>query len=334
MTACEPGGQATAPAASVRELPIAAAEVKPRDLSRRLTLSAEVRARQTVRLTARTRGMVEQILVEEGDAVQAGQLLLELEQSEQRAELARATALLKQAELAYQRQAELYQRNLSSAAEYQAQAAALRVAESEQQLWLTRVAFGRVYAPRAAVVSHRAVELGEAVREQELMFELAGMDELVVNFGVSERDVAQLAVGQALSLQLDAMPAVEWAGRIRRIFPAADLVSRFVTVEVALPTDAYNKGVKPGFLARVNLVIDARQQALAVPVSAVLLDDNQHYVLLVQDNLLVRQRVEVGVERGQWQEIIAGLVAGDIVMANASIDMQPGQAVRIVGWRG
>ncbi|WP_333607754.1 efflux RND transporter periplasmic adaptor subunit [Arsukibacterium sp.] len=318
----------------VRSLPVAAAEVKHRDLSRRLVLSADVRARQVVRLTARSRGLVEQILVEEGDAVSAGQLLLVLELSEQRAELQRAAAVLEQAKLAYQRQQQLFARNLTSAADYQSQAAALRVAESEHQLWQTRLAFGQIVAPRSGVVSMRAVELGEVVREQDTLLEISAMDELVLHLGVSERDVAQLQVGAELSVQLDAMPGLDWPAQVRRIFPATDSLSRFVTVEVALPAEAYSQGVKPGFLARANMLIDAREQVLAVPASAVVNQDDKPYVFLIRQDRLHLQHVELGVSRGQWLEISSGLQQGDIVLANASLDMQHNQPVRIVGWRG
>lgn len=321
-------------ATQTRALPVAAAEVQRRDLSRRLVLSADVRARQVVRLTARSRGLVEQIMVEEGDVVSAGQLLLVLEMSEQGAELQRAAALLEQATLAYQRQQQLFERNLTSAAEYQAQAASLRVAESEHQLWQTRVAFGQIVAPRSGVVSMRAVELGEVVREQDTLLEISAMDELVLHLGVSERDVAQLQVGTTLNVKLDAMPARDWPAQIRRIFPATNSLSRFVTVEVALPTEAYSQGVKPGFLARANMLIDAREQVLAVPASAVVNQEHNPYVLLIRQDRLQRQHVELGVSRGQWLEISSGLAEGDIVLANASLDMQHNQPVRIVGWRG
>ncbi|MCC5852767.1 MAG: efflux RND transporter periplasmic adaptor subunit [Alkalimonas sp.] len=329
----EQGGSAPA-SVEVRAIAVAAAEVQSRDLSRRLLLSATVRPRETVRLSAQTRGIVRQLLVEEGDRVTAGQLLLSLDQAEQRAELARAEALLEQARLAYRRQAELYQRELTSSSDYQAQAAALRVAESEYQLWQTRVAFGTVLAPRDAVVSKRWVELGESIREQDPLLELTDVSQLVLHLGVSELDVAYLTLGQHVEVRLDAMPDRTMTAEIRRIFPTAELSSRFITVEVALPTDAWQQGVRPGFLGRVNLMIDARQDALAVPASAVVQQEDDAFVMVIANERLEKRVVQTGVQRGQWLEITEGVAAGEVVLAALAGEMVEGQRVRIVGWRG
>lgn len=337
LSGCEPAEQAGSSAGTTTEsraIAVAAAEVQHRDLSRRLLLSATVRPRETVRLSAQTRGIVQQLLVEEGDRVQAGQLLLSLDQAEQRAELTRAEALLEQARLAYRRQAELYQRELTSSSEYQAQAAALRVAESEYQLWQTRVAFGTVLAPRDAVVSKRWVELGESIREQDPLLELTDVSQLVLHLGVSELDVAYLALGQQVEVQLDAMPGRTLTAQIRRIFPTAELSSRFITVEVALPTDAWQQGVRPGFLGRVHLMIDARQDALAVPASAVMQQDEGAFVMVIADERLEKRAVQIGVQRGQWLELTEGVAAGEVVLAALAGEMTEGQRVRIVGWRG
>ncbi|MDP4529867.1 efflux RND transporter periplasmic adaptor subunit [Alkalimonas delamerensis] len=330
----EPTSNATGTAAESRAIAVAAAEVQYRDLSRRLLLSASVRPRETVRISAQTRGIVQQLLVEEGDSVHAGQLLLSLDQAEQRAELARAEALLEQAQLAYRRQAELYQRELTSASEYQAQAAALRVAESEYQLWQTRVAFGTVLAPRDAVVSRRWVELGESIREQDPLLELTDVSQLVLHLGVSELDVAYLTLGQQVEVQLDAMPGRILTAEVRRIFPTAELSSRFITVEVVLPEKAWQQGVRPGFLGRVNLTIDARQDALAVPASAVVQQEGGAFMMVIANERLEKREVQTGVQRGQWLEITEGVEAGEVVLAALASEMNEGQRVRIVGWRG
>ncbi|MEE2022795.1 efflux RND transporter periplasmic adaptor subunit [Alkalimonas sp. MEB004] len=337
LTGCESAeqvGSSSSVTSEARTIAVAAAEVQHRDLSRRLLLSATVRPLETVRISAQTRGIVRQLLVEEGDHVRSGQLLLSLDQAEQRAELARAEALLEQARLAYRRQAELYQRELTSSSEYQAQAAALRVAESEYQLWQTRVAFGTVLAPRDAVVSRRWVELGESIREQDPLLELTDVSQLVLHLGVSELDVAYLTLGQQVEVQLDAMPGRSLTAQIRRIFPTAELSSRFITVEVALPKEAWQQGVRPGFLGRVNLMIDPRQDALAVPVTAVVQQEEGAFMMVIANERLEKRAVQTGVQRGQWLEITEGVEAGEVVLAALASEMTEGQRVRIVGWRG
>ena len=319
-----------------RTTPVAAVEIQPRDLSRQISLSGTVQPRNHIRLAGRTSGTVEAVHVEEGDTVERGTLLAELDMSEPRAELARARAraIKAEAELAYRRAAQLRGDRMISPAEYQRAQAALEVADSEVRLWQTRVDFGRITAPMDAVITARHVEPGEAVQAHETLFELAVMDALVIRMGVSELDVAHLRTGQSVPVRVDALPELEIDGRLRRIFPMAENISRLITVEVALPASAAADGVRPGYLARVRLNVDERPDAIAVPSAALGEDGDTRYVYVIRDERLHRREVEPGVTRGPWTEIVSGLESGEIVLATHPIDMRDGQRVRIVGWRG
>jgi len=317
-----------------RRTPIAAVELTTRDLSRNIALSGRVEPRTRIRLASRISGRVEQVMVEEGDAVSAGQRLVQMDIAEEEAELERARAALDEAELEYERTRQLLDQGNVTEVEYQRARAERRAARSEVLLWETRRDFGHVISPRDAVVADRRVEVGEAVSAQDVLFELVDLSELVLPLGVSELDVVHLQTGQSVPVMLDAMPDRRFEGQIRRIFPTAESSSRLVTVEVALPEDAAQQGVRPGFLARVRMAIDQRPDVLAVPASAVGEADDKRYVYVVSDDRLHHREVETGVTRGNWTEITNGLAEGDIVLATNPIDMRDGQAVRIVGWRG
>lgn len=336
LTGCDrnasAGGADARPAE--RRTPIAAAEVDVRDLSRRFSQSAAVTPRASIRLASRTSGTLSQVHFEEGEAVRQGQLLAELDISEQAAELARARAEEEQARLDYQRASDLRGSGVVSPAEYQRARATLQVAESERLLWETRVAFGRITSPRDAVITARHVEPGEAVQAQDTLFELAALDELVIRLGISELDVVHLQTGHPVPVRLDALPALALEGQIRRIFPSADASSRLVTVEIALPANASSLGVRPGFLARVDIAIDPRPDALAVPAAAIGEREGRRYVYVIDtDERLQPRDIETGLTRGQWTEVVNGLERGERVLASNPIDMREGQAVRIVSWR-
>ena len=317
-----------------RSTPIAATEVVPRDLSRQLSMSGTVEPRVSIRLAARTSGTLRTVGPEEGERVEEGEVLAALDMSEEEAELRRAQAREQETRLSYERIAGLRRQQAVSQAEYERARAEYEVAESERGLWQTRVDFGRILAPRDAVVTARYFEPGEAVQAGETMFELGAMDELVIRLGVSELDVVYLEQGQAVPVTLDALPDNTLEARIRRVFPGAEATSRLVTVEVALPPDAADRGVRPGFLGRVRMPIDPRPDALAVPAAAIGEDGDTHYVYVVEDEKLVHREVSVGVTRGQWTEITEGIAVDEIVLATNPLDMSDGQRVRIVGWRG
>lgn len=143
-----------------------------------------------------------------------------------------------------------------------------------------------------------------------------------------------LVVGQEVPIRLDAFPDADYVAQIRRIFPAASPDSQQVTVEIALPAEAADNGVRPVNLARIRMTVDERPDALPVPAAAAIGEDgDERYVYVVVDERLERRRVETRVTRGPWTEITDGLADGEIVLATNSIDMREGQRVRIFGWR-
>lgn len=330
----EPSEEGNENLGAERQTPIAAYEVVPRDISRQLTLSATVQARVRVNLTSRTQGLVADVFVEESDHVTAGQLLAQFDVAEQQAEFSRAHARAKEAQLELERLQQLRQNQSVSVSELQRAEAAFAATDAERDLWQTRLNFGAIYAPTDAVVTARYIEVGESLEAQQHLFTLEKMDELVLRPGVSERDIRFLSVGQEVPVRLDALPELEITGEIRRIFPAADESSRLINVEVLLPAQSFEHGVRPGFLARLPLVIDPRPEAIAVPAASVGEDGHARYVYQVVDEQLVKTAVELGITRGQWTEVLAGIELGAVVLATNPIDMRDGTHVQIVNWRG
>lgn len=335
LVGCDGGTDAGDPGDDNGEIatPVAATEVQPRELSRQLAVSATVQPRVQIRLASRADGTLDEVIPEVGDAVAEGEVLARLDVSEEQAELDRARAQEEDARRQYQRTRDLRTDGVASAAELQRDEVLLEVAESERRLWQSRVAFGEVKAPRDAVITARYVEPGEAVDARQTLFELAAMDELVMRPGVSELDVTHLVPGMAVPVRLDALPDNTLDAEIRRIFPMAAVDSRLVTVEVALPDDAFERGVRPGFLGRIRVAIDRREGVTAVPVDAVSERDGQATVLIIEEDHLFQREVEPGVTRGRWREIRSGLEEGDVVLASNPGELREGDVVRIVTWR-
>lgn len=331
LAGCERGADAPA-TGDTPGTPVAVMVLTERDLSRKVLVSAPVVPRLHIRLASRTDGTVDAVLKEEGDPVAAGELLAQLDTSEQRAELRRATAEEERARLEYERMRELRDQDNVSATEYQRVRADLKIAESERELWQARMDFGRIEAPREAVITARLIEPGEAVNAQDTLFELAALDQLVVQPGLSELDVVHLEPGRTLPVHLDALPHLLLEGEVRRIFPAADPASRLVTVEVALPADAAERGVKPGFLARLEFEVNRQSGLLALPSSIVGSDNDRggRYIYVIEDGVLHHRPVTTGVTQDGWTEITEGVEQGETVLASNPIDMRDGQRVRIV----
>lgn len=311
-------------------LPVRAYEVSQRDLSRRIQLSSPVETLRTIELAARTAGIVRDVFVETGDRVEAGQLLAELDVREQRAELSRAEATLREAQANFERLKRLRDSDYIDEASFITARSTLDIAESDVELWRTRVDFGRIVSPIDGHVIGRMVEPGASIGNLAPAFEIANLNELVVRIGVSELDVGEIRVGTEVPLRIDALrDGGPVTGTVRRIFPAADGASRLLTVEISLP-EAFERGVRPGFLARADLLVDYKQDVLAVPAGSVGMGEQQYVMVINESSELVRRAVTTGVIRGDWREILGGLEPGDQIVSSNPLDLAEGDLVRIV----
>lgn len=312
-------------------IPVAAVEVRPQDLSRTVTVTGPIEPIRTVSVNSQTAGTVVNVLVEEGDRVRRGQRLAELDAKEVSAQLARAKAVLANAEAVYQRSSQLESNDLATAAELDAVRSAYEIAKADVQLWQTRVDFCRITAPVAGVVTAKQVERGSTVSPNDAMFEIADDSLLVVRVRVSELDVVHLQPGRGATLQLDAYPSIQLTGHIRRIFPSADAMSRLVPVEVVLDRTPPGVDAKPGFLARVEFALNRQDSVLAVPAAAVGVSEAGTFVYVVQADTLVRKPVETGLTASGWIAIEGGLHAGERVVSSGHVNLRPGAVVRITG---
>lgn len=317
------GGRSSLPTA------VAVEEARPRDLARTVTVTGPVEPIRVVSVNAQMTGTVLRVLVEEGDRVRSGQLMAELDARETTAQLERARAVLANAEAAFERAEQLAASGLSTGAELDAARSAYEIAKADVEIWQTRLAFSRIDAPVAGVVTVKHVERGSAVSTNQALFEIADDSLLVVRVRISELDVVHLEPGARAQMRLDAYPEARIEGRIRRVFPSADPSSRLVPVEVALGRTPPDVEARPGFLARVEFDLDHREGVLAVPASAVGVSGEGTYVYVVDADTLIRRPVETGLTAAGWIEVTRGIDSGERVVSSGHVNLRPGATVRV-----
>lgn len=327
---CSSSGEAhRGPDRRSQATPVAAVDVAPRDLTRTVSVTGPIEPIRSISVNAMAAGTVNRVLVQEGSRVRAGQILAELDAREVQAQLQRAEAVLARAEADHRRAEELRARDLSSDAELEAARSAYATARADAELWRTRVDFTRITAPAGGVVTAKRVERGGGVSANEEMFVIAEDAQLVVRVQVSELDVVRLETGRAVEVHLDAYPGQPIQGRVQRIFPSADAMSRLVPVEVVLGRPPAGVVPRPGFLARIEFPIEQRTGALAVPTAAVGVSEGGSFVYLIEADTLVVRPVETGMTAAGWVEVTEGLAAGDRVVGSGHANLRPGAPVRI-----
>lgn len=297
--------------------------------ARFVTATGTVEPLRTVGINSQVSGALLRVSVEEGSVVAAGTVLARIDSRELEAQLASAAANLEVAKRAAERSQELRNQQINTIAEYERDQAAYASSRSTHDQLQLRLGYATVRAPVSGVILEKRVETGDLVSPQTRLFTIGDVSTLVVRVPVSELDVMGLSQGDIVDVTLDAMPGQSVQGRVRRVFPSADTVTRLVPVEVALSGPAA-RSVRPGFLARVSISLDPRTGVLLVPGGALLQDPNGSVVYLVQGGKATRRSVRRG---GTFQgrvEIVEGIAAGDTVIVAGNRAVREGSAVRVM----
>lgn len=313
---------------------IAGYEISPINMSRIVRASSTIEAENVITIASRMSGLITEMRVREGDTINAGDLILRFDVEEQQAELERARAELDLANAIYERNRTLFERNTISSAEYEETRANKIIAESDVQLLETRVSFGTVRAPQTVTVLRRHVEEGDAVSANEPLIQAADLNRLVIRVGIPERDVVHLDRGQQAEFTIDAYPDQLFNGTIERIYPSADPESRLFTVEIKVTSDQQNRIIRPGYLARVSMDADRRENVLAVPSESLLASgrDERFVYVINSDNRLERRDITTGIERRNWTQILDGLNEGEIIAGANPSNLRENQLVQVTRW--
>lgn len=296
--------------------------------ARSVSATGVVEPLRTIGVNSQLAGVISRVTVQEGDVVGEGALLARIQAPEVEAQLASAEAALSVAQSQASRSAALFGQQIITAAEHERDQAALVAARASRDQLRTRLSYADVHAPVSGVVMEKRVEAGDLASAQSRLFTVADVSTLVVRVPISELDVTALREGMPVQVTLDALPGRELQGSIRRVFPAADSVTRLVPVEVAISGSA-NRDVRPGFLARARFALSPRTGVLLVPGAALLQNPRGAAVYVVSDGKAALRAVERGGTFDGRVEITSGLAAGDSVVVAGNTMLRDGAQVRI-----
>jgi HlyD family secretion protein len=386
LTAAKKGGRAT----EVRLEPVGT-----RDLIAAVTASGKIEAETQVNVSADITGRITSIGVKEGDLVKKGQFLLQIDPdqynsivsrlsgqvAQMEASLAQARTNRDQARRQRDRSLEIQRVNAEliaretveqsvqafDVAEANLVAAQAGVSQARAALEEARSNLGktRLTAPIAGRVVRLAVEEGEVAvpgtfsKETGLLMTIADLSVVLAKVQVDETDVVRLALGDSVSVTIDAFPDTSFVGRVTKISNSAKLsqtggasggsTDRAVDFDVEITLDQPPAGIRPDLSSTARIVTDTRKQSLAIPIIALTVRAHEDVpnevktgsgsaigtntgtekkpkeregVYVVKNGMAMFRPVRVGIAGDEFFEVIDGLKAGDTVVAG------PYQAVR------
>lgn len=273
-------------------------------------------------------GRIANIHFNEGDEVAAGTVLVELDATTLRAELAKAQSDLHLAESNRERAMTLAQRGTGTLRARDEAVAAYQVAQADLALAQARLEKASIAAPFSGVIGIRAVSSGAYVTPGTRIVDLAKIDPIKVDFRVPELVLSSLRPGQPIRVTVDALPNRTFEGEIYVIDPIVDENGRAVRLRARIPNP--ERLLKPGLFARVRIAVDRRENAILVPESAVFAEGGQRLVYRVVDGRAVQTEVELGHRRPGQVEVVHGLSAGDVVITAGHQQVRDGTRVQVI----
>jgi membrane fusion protein (multidrug efflux system) len=309
-------------------VPVEVSEVTVGDISAYFTGTASLEAEEETEVVAKVGGVVTAILVEEGDYVEAGQILARLDDEKLTVQLEQTRANLQKLESEYLRSEELFDKGLISAEEYQAAKYEYEYQKESFNLAKLDVRYVNIRSPISGVVSERLIKVGNMILLNQATFHVTGLEPLLAVLHVPERNIGKLQVGHNATLIVDAMEDFEFSGRIKRISPVVDPSTG--TLKVTVDVIDETKRLKPGMFTRINITYDTHTEAMLVPKDAIIAEDRESAVFVVRDSVAFRQTVKTGYTDPTHIEILAGLQPGDIIVTTGKGSLKDSAKVELV----
>lgn len=325
-------------------LPSDLAEVRPQDLRQTLLLTGALRAVNQASVKARVAGEVQEVLVREGEAVKAGQVLIKMDvrEYEARAAQSRGALLAARGQLDIAAKARdnnraLLEKNFISKnafdnAESQYEIARANVESARAALDVAQKSLGDtvVRAPISGLISSRSVQPGEKVSADNRLLDVVDLRTLELEGAVPASEILGVALGQEVQVSFAGLDAPV-IGKVARINPATQAGSRSILIYVQL--DNPQGQLKAGMFGEARLTLARRDGVLTIPESAVRKEGDSHYVYAVENRVVAKKPFKPGM-RGSVNgdaavEVLEGLPAGArIVRANMG-ELKPGTPVRL-----
>jgi membrane fusion protein (multidrug efflux system) len=332
--------QAPPPPASV-----AVATAATESWAPRLPAVGTFRAFQEVNIAPQIGGVIVAVRVESGQAVEKGAPLFEIDNSVEQADLKDNLAVLKNAELALERQRQLIQRGNTAEAKFDAAEAARDSAAAAVERVRAIITQKMLTAPFGGRVGIRKLDLGQYVSPGTSLITLQQLDPIFVDFPIPEKSLAVLKPEQTIEVEVDAYPDQIFHGVIKTIDARVAQDSRNVWVRGQL--DNKKTQLWPGMFANVNVIADAPQKVVTLPRTAVTYSLYGESVFIVTPDVsgtgvaqaatgdanrvmkVERRPVRTGDTRNDRVAIVEGIAPGDIVVSEGQLKLQSGARVRI-----
>lgn len=327
--ACSDGGGPPQAAATSGPVNVLTAPATTKLLGIPIEAVGTAMANESVEITSKTANTVTAIRFQEGARVRKGQVLVELDSAEIRAEVSQAEAALAESESQFRRSRSLEAAQALSASQLETVEATLKANRARLAAAQARLEDTLIRAGFDGVAGLRSVSVGALVQPGTVITTLDDTSVIKLNFTVPEANLFVLERGLGVTASTVGLPGREFRGKVTQIDTRVDPVSRSILVRAELPNP--DGVLRPGMFMTVS-VTGREAPALVVPEGAIVPEQGKAYVFVVEGDRAVRREARTGRRRPGEVEIVDGLVEDERVIVDGTQNVTDGAAVRELPW--
>lgn len=288
-------------------------------------------ANESVTITAQVTDTVQAVYFDDGEEVEAGKVLVQLNNQEEYARIAELKANIDEAKRQYARIVDLRQSSAASEQLLDEQQARVKGLEAQLDIAQAQLRDLQVIAPFAGVLGVRSVSKGALVRPADVITTLDDISVIKVDFSIAENHLASLAVGQQISATTTAYPNEFFSGTISHIDTRLDPISRAIKVRANI--DNRDKRLRPGML--MTIVVEKRVlNTLVLPEKTLVPVQDKQFVYLVENDVAIQKEVAIGERRPGKVQILSGISEGDVVITEGTLRVRDQSPVKVLNAAG
>jgi membrane fusion protein, multidrug efflux system len=281
-------------------------------------------------------GIVRQIAFESGSKVREGDLLVHLDTTQEEAQLHSAEAQRDFAAVTLKRDKDLVEKHAISQSDYDNADAVFRQNQASVDQFKALIARKTLRAPFDGVAGIRQVNLGQYLKEGDMVVTLQAFDPIYVNFSLPQQDLSKLIIGEPVQLRVDAFPDQVFNGAITAINSLVDQATRNVQVQATFKNSDFR--LRPGMFAKVSVVLSERQNVVAIPATAIHYAPYGDSIFVVSElkdpqgkeyKGVKEQFIKTGQSRGDMIAVVSGLKPGDEVVTSGVFRLKSGAHVKV-----
>ena len=328
LTACGVGEAKIAPVdeqATVAPLPVEISAPVKADIFATYHTTTTITSDAEAAVLARVSGEVVEILVEEGDRVYQGQILARLDGDRLRLQTLQAEANLKKVSKEYERFVRLHEKGLVSASAAEGLRFDMDALAAVYELQRLDYGYTKIRAPISGVVSAREVKIGQHVGASDATFKITDTSNLVAYLRIPQTELEKFSAGHHVNVRVDAMPELSFNATIVRISPTIDVANGTFRATAAINNQ--DGLLAPGMFGRFDIAYEKHVGALVIPAAALVKEDNETVVYVVENGAAVRRAVHTGIRSGDNIEVLSGLDEHEMIVVTGQGGLRDGSRV-------